>query len=352
MKVAVCALDPPTSGIGGAELLTRGLCRALRTADHQVELIRRPFHYQPPEAVSSSMAAWQGALDEVEAERVVCLQFPTYLAAHPRRVLWLLHQHRAVYELWDTPLGGSLSSHHAGRQLRRTIHQTDHRVLPQINPRFTIGARVSARLEEFTQLSSQVLWHPPPAADKFYRRPAEPFIFAPSRLEDHKRQHLLIDAMRHVRSPVVALLAGEGGQRLALEQRIERYGLGDRVRLLGEVDSDTLRALYSLCLAVFFAPFDEDYGYVTLEAMLASKPVLTTLDAGGPLEFVVANETGWVVAPEAKAIADQIDRLAGNRRLSEELGSAGRQHYDSLGISWQRVVSTLLAKAPPAADLR
>ena len=35
-----------------------------------------------------------------------------------------------------------------------------------------------------------------------------------------------------------------------------------------------------------FAPFDEDFGYVTLESFLAHKPVITATDAGGPLEFV------------------------------------------------------------------
>ena len=46
-------------------------------------------------------------------------------------------------------------------------------------------------------------------------------------------------------------------------------------------DEEKLR-LYANCLGVIYPPLDEDYGYITLEAMLAQKPVVTTRDAGGP----------------------------------------------------------------------
>jgi glycosyltransferase involved in cell wall biosynthesis len=66
-------------------------------------------------------------------------------------------------------------------------------------------------------------------------------------------------------------------------------GAGRRRRsrhLHGPITERQLIDLYAGALAVVFPPFDEDYGYVTLEAFLARKPVITTTDAGGPLEFV------------------------------------------------------------------
>ena len=59
-------------------------------------------------------------------------------------------------------------------------------------------------------------------------------------------------------------------------------GVAARVRFLGEIDDDTLIELYANALAVVYPPFDEDFGYVTLEAFLSKKPVITTSDAGEP----------------------------------------------------------------------
>ena len=60
--------------------------------------------------------------------------------------------------------------------------------------------------------------------------------------------------------------------------------------------------LYKGALAVIYSPFDEDYGYVTLESFLAHKPVITTTDAGGPLEFVEHETNGFVCEPDRRGI--------------------------------------------------
>jgi glycosyltransferase involved in cell wall biosynthesis len=98
--------------------------------------------------------------------------------------------------------------------------------------------------------------------------------------------------------------------------------------------------LYAGTLAVVFPPYDEDYGYVTLEAFLAGKPVVTTTDAGGPLEFVEDGVTGFVVAPDPRAIADAIARLAADRRGAADLGAAGRER--ARAITWTGVVDRLM----------
>ena len=55
-------------------------------------------------------------------------------------------------------------------------------------------------------------------------------------------------------------------------------------------------------LGVIFPPLDEDYGYVTLEAMLAAKPVITCTDSGGPLEFVGASRRpAWSFLPRRRS---------------------------------------------------
>jgi glycosyltransferase involved in cell wall biosynthesis len=79
---------------------------------------------------------------------------------------------------------------------------------------------------------------------------------------------------------------------------------------------------------------------VTVEAFLSSKPVITSTDAGGPLEFVTDGETGVVTAPEPEAIAAGIDRLwALPPARLREMGEAGRARV--AGITWDHVIDRL-----------
>ena len=94
---------------------------------------------------------------------------------------------------------------------------------------------------------------------------------------------------------------------------------------------------------VIFPPIDEDYGYVTLEAMLAAKPIVTCTDSGAPLEFVQDDATGLIVEPSPQAMARAMDRLWDDRGWAQVLGEAGRKQYDHLNISWAMVVERLLA---------
>ena len=92
-----------------------------------------------------------------------------------------------------------------------------------------------------------------------------------------------------------------------------------------------------------FPAFDEDLGYVPLEAMYAAKPVVTCRDSGGPLEFVVPGETGEIVEPTPEALAEAIDRLAAHPERAREMGEAGRERILAMELSWQRVVAALCA---------
>ena len=101
--------------------------------------------------------------------------------------------------------------------------------------------------------------------------------------------------------------------------------------------------MYAHALGVVFVPRDEDLGYITLEAMYAAKPVITCTDSGGPLEFVLPGQTGWVTEPTPEALAEAIEALWANKARSAAMGQAGRERVQSLGLSWDRVVETLCA---------
>lgn len=329
---------------GGAELLTDGLVGALRRRSVEVELASMPFRFGPPEEVMRSMDTW--AQEEYgQADMVICLKFPTFYVKHPHRVIWLMHQHRSVYELFNTVYGESENSPSAVR-LRNEVVRRDTEALTGARV-FTIAKRVSERLARYNRVASIPLYHPPRGAGLFYEGEQLPYIFAPSRLESLKRHELLIRAMPFVNRPTMAILVGQGGVRAHLESVVKKLRLTDRVKFLGFVEFHDLVDLYANSLGVFFGPFDEDYGYVTLEAMLSSKPVITCRDSGGPLEFVVHGETGYVVEPTPQQIADSINQLAGDPAQARIIGRRGKERLEGLGISWDKVVDTFLETTAP-----
>lgn len=330
---------------GGAEHHVAGTVRALRSAGHEVELVRFPFTFEPPDSIERLMTFVRdldfSAPNGMRIDRVISMQFPGYGVRHPDHVVWLMHQHRAVYELYperNVPAGLA--------HLREAVRAFDAEALGRATKRFANSANVAARLHRFNGLEAEVLHHPPPFVDRYYRADAEPYVFYPARLERLKRQDLLIEAARLMKSPLLVLLAGEGGQTDHYRALVERLGVQDRVRFLGHIAEAEKVAFYARAFAVFNGPFDEDYGYVTLEAMLASKPVLTCTDSGGPLELVQDGETGWVVPPEPAAVAEALDRACAAPDHTRQLGRAGRERYLALGIDWAKVVEALTRGAP------
>jgi glycosyltransferase involved in cell wall biosynthesis len=341
MRVLVTANATPFLQ-GGADYHIEGLTAALRAQGHEVSCLRLPFNYHRPQEIDALMTFCDGLdLNQPNGQRVdtlISLQFPTYGALHDNHRLWLMHQHRSAYELFDA------SAATAEDEARRDrIQAFDTRALGRIPRRFANSARVAERLRQSNGLEAEPLYHPPFAAEQFHCAEAEGYLFFPSRFETLKRQELLIRAARHLQTSVVFLLAGDGGQRAHCERLIAELGVGQRVRLLGRVSEAEKRAFYAHSLGVFYGPRDEDYGYVTLEAMLSSKPVICCTDAGGPLELVRHQETGLVVEPTPEAVAAAADQLQRDPALAQALGEAGRQRYIDLGIAWEHVVRRLLA---------
>jgi glycosyltransferase involved in cell wall biosynthesis len=327
---------------GGAQLMIAGLATALGAHGHEVETIGFPFKFQPETYLKNLMTYCAGQdfenFNGYHVDRVIALQFPAYYVNHPHMVLWLMHQHRSVYELYDhTCAAPGLAA------LKKQIHGKDSTKLSAIPHRYSMCQNVSNRLERYNGIQALPLYHPPANADRFYCKESYDYIFFPSRLEHLKRQDLLIRAMAYTKSPVNAIIAGEGGQRADCEELIRTLNLGDRVRLVGHISEQEKIVLFARSLGVFFGPFDEDYGYVTLEAMLSSKPVITCRDSGGPLEFVLDNETGFIVEPDPEAIARKMDFLYWNKQTAREMGRQGKAAYSAKNISWNHVVETLLS---------
>jgi glycosyltransferase involved in cell wall biosynthesis len=259
-------------------------------------------------------------------------------------VAWVLHQHRSAYNLAGGPYD-DLSDQPFGRDVRALIERTDQQFLPECRAVFANSSTVADRLRRYSGVDAQPLLHPPPLADQLSPGPPGDHILCVGRVEVVKRQNLLIAAMEHVKAPVRLVLAGANTDEHWTREVIERHDVGDRVDLLGFVDEKELLELYATALAVAYVPVDEDLGYVTLQAMAAGRPVITTNDSGGAASFVVDGTTGHVVDAEVFALARAIDAIAADRARAASMGDAGRDAYDALDLSWPGVVQRLIDAA-------
>ncbi len=348
MRIAV--LHPQTAfSRGGAETHTEALVRALKVAGHEAEQVSIAGKWYPAWELAHQMAVWRSfditESNGLKVDAVIALKFPAYLVQHERKIVWLIHQHRSAYELWDHPRFADLSLQEDGPAVRDMVRQADRVALGEAKRIFTNSHNVQDRLWGSMRLPSDVLYHPSPPTLALLGEEPGPYgdyVFVPGRLEALKRQHLVIEAMRHTKSDVRLVLVGSGPDEQALRDQVRAAGLGSKVSFEIAVSDERLHQLYLGALAVHYGPFDEDYGYVTLEGFAAHRPVVTTTDAGGPLEFVTEGETGLVTQPDPQAIAEAFDRLYADRALAARLGAAGNAVVRERVPAWPDVVARLL----------
>jgi len=341
--ICICAVQAPFI-TGGAEILVGELSDQLRARGYKVDLVNVPFKWYPVRDIMKQALLWRWIeLDEsngMPIDMVIPTKFPSYLVKHPVKVTWLFHQHREVYDLYGTPYC-SFTDDPEEQEIRQTIIRMDNKTLRESRDIFTISRNVSARLERFNAIDSKPLYPPPRYAGRYRSGPFGDYALFAGRLDPLKRCDLLVEAFRHVGPGPRLVLVGSGPQRENLERQVDRLGLSDRVVFAGFVPEEELLDLYAGSFAVLYAPVDEDYGYVTVEAFLSGKPVITCTDSGGTLEFVVDGESGFVVEPKAEAVGTAIDQLYGNRDRAREMGEAGRPRVADIG--WDLVVESLTA---------
>jgi glycosyltransferase involved in cell wall biosynthesis len=341
-SILVCEAQVPFIR-GGAEILVRELVRELQVRGYRAELVSVPFKWYPKEEILPHAAAWR-LLDLSESngrpiDLVIASKFPTYFVRHPHKVTWLLHQYRAAYELCGT-VYSDFNHTELDVGLRDTIIRLDTEMLGECERLFSIARNTEARLARYNGLLAPTLYHPPHLAPRLTPGPYGDYVLSVGRIESVKRVDLIVRAMAQVDRPIELIVAGDGTQRGAVEREAEAAGVADRVRFLGRVEDDQLVGLYAGALAVVYPPYDEDLGYVTLEAFLARKPVVTCVDSGGPNEFVVDGENGCVCEPSPDALAGAINRLHADRRLAARLGDAGLQVASR--ITWDGVIEKLV----------
>lgn len=342
--IAVCAAQVPFFS-GGAEAHVSGIIRELRKRDFDVDLINIPFKWYPHEQLMKSIQSWEmldlSESDGKKIDMVIATKFPSYFVKHPNKVLWLTHQYRQMYDLFETPYSGFDKNSRKDMALKDKLIKLDNQVLGSYRRIYTISANTANRLKKYNNIESVPLYHPPKLTGLYYSANFDDYILSVGRLNPLKRVNLLIRALQFCDSRIQCKIAGHGPDLENLQILSRELGVIDRIEFLGFVSDKKLLDLYANCSAVFFAPQDEDYGYITLEAFLSKKPVLTSHDAGGPLEFVKDQSNGIVLESlEEELIGKKIDELVLNKDKSRNYGLNG--YHTAKDINWDFVIQTLL----------
>lgn len=343
-RVLVAAVQSPFSG-GGAERHVRRLTEELQNRGIEADLVTMPLIERERFDLVRSALGWR-SLDVTQfgnrgVDAVIATRFPSYAVRHPNKIVWVIHQYRQAYDQFGTPWSDFTASTE-DRRTRETIAAIDRLGLSEARRVFANSRTVAARLARYNGIESEPLYHPPPLVGRYRTGPFGDYALTVGRLEGWKRPDLPLRALSY--APAARLtVVGRGPEEERLKRLVRDLGVQARVRWIPEADEEELIELYSAARIVVVAPQDEDLGYVPLEAFLSGKPVLTTNDAGGPLEFVADGETGFVVPPRPEALGAALEKAWGRE---EALASLGRRGLEKVSrLSWDEAIGRLMAAA-------
>lgn len=337
---------------GGQDVLMGSLARELKARGHEVDTVEIPFACPPKEGLLNQVAIWR-ALDlrsfgGKKVDLVIATKFPSYFAKHEKKSLWLVHQHRPMYDL-HAGAYSDFSDDPRDEALRRMLTKADTQAISECQFVSGISKNVVDRLAQYNGIQGQALYPPLPQGQSYRSEEPQEYILSVGRLCGIKRVDLLLKAMPIVAPNYKLKIVGtedEPGVLSYLQNETKKHSLEKRVEFLGRVDNDTLLSLYAKAFAVYYAPHDEDYGYVTLEAMASGRPVITAHDSGGTLEFVKDGVNGIVVAPDVQAIGHGINKLIAEPAKTRSMGEQGRVLMQELGLmtgGWDAVIEGLLS---------
>ncbi|WP_066646370.1 glycosyltransferase family 4 protein [Christensenella timonensis] len=378
MKIAVVGPSPVPFTIGGAENLLWGVCDSInRYTPHQAELIKLPLReLNFWDLIESYQDFYQ--LDLSHFDQVIVTKYPSWMVRHPNKICYMIHTLRGLYDTYFSPVTEVKRGIHEvdavldymeanpcptdlgpffelllslrdasvpeeyfifpGSLIRKIIHYLDYVGLSEgVQKYAAISDTVKKRTDYFPDGASVETIYPPSTLTEFTTGEYQ-HLFMVSRLDGPKRIDMLIKAMKYVKEDIKLYIAGTGPE----EEKLKELSKGDaRIEMLGFVSDEEVQEYYANSLVIPYFPYDEDYGLITIEAMMRKKPVITTLDAGGPNEFVVNGETGFVTEFDAQKIGDKISWMIAHPQEAVRMGENAYQKVKE--ITWENMAARLLS---------
>jgi len=147
------------------------------------------------------------------------------------------------------------------------------------------------------------------------------------RLVIYKGIEYLIEAMKSVENGSLVII-GSGPLEKSLKKLIIELNLESRIKMIPEVDEETLHKYYKAC-DIFVLPSineAEAFGIVQIEAMACGKPLICTELGTGTSYINKHNFTGLVVPPsDSKSLAEAINKLLKEDQLRLSFGKNGKE---------------------------
>jgi glycosyltransferase involved in cell wall biosynthesis len=377
MKIAIVAPSPVPFGVGGAEKLWWGMLEFInKHTVHQCELIKIPIIENSFWDLIDAYYSFY-TIDLSCFDMVITGKYPGWMVEHPNHHVYMLHCLRGFYDcyhlmglpdevatneskivnilsklkndnttikevfvlLFEMKNDQSVSEAELcfpGAFIKHLVHFFDRKAMEKVTLFSAISGTVASRKEYFPIGCKVNVIYPPSVLTQFKNASSE-YFFTVSRLDGAKRIEMLVKAYMASNTQIPLKIAGTG----PLSEKIAELIKNDsRVELLGFVSDDTLIEYYSHAYAIIFVPYDEDYGLVTIEAMMCEKPVLSFSDAGGVVEFVEDQVTGLVCEPSVEKLTANIDYIAKNPELCKRMGEAARKKVQN--ITWANTLGALL----------
>jgi glycosyltransferase involved in cell wall biosynthesis len=330
---------------GGAEILNDSLVSAInqRLDGVQAELVQLPFKWYPEAQLFKDMATWRMVdISETNGNKIdlcIATKFPTYLAKHDNKVTWLVHQHRVFYDLegseFDVP-----HCPDTDRIVRQKVRSSDARFLEESKAIYTISGTVSDRLMHYNNVASEPIYPPPKLAEKIYSGDYGDYILYIGRVERIKRIKPLLDALVRVKS-ARARIVGTGEYLSTLQEYAQQAGIADRCIFEGYVSDERYLELLADARAIYYGPLDEDYGFATIEALLANKPVLTLSDSGEVARIINKTGAGYIAEPNTEELEQCLGKLQSlTDSQIKQLVAEG--HSLARKITWDNVMNKLV----------
>ncbi len=343
MKVLVATSDVPFVE-GGHLIIAKELVSAINEYGFNAELLLTPQNrfskifqaYLSTRLIDVEEDGLGGKID-----KLISFRYPSYALKHPNHTVWINHRMREYYDMWENfyPLLGKKAK--IKEKLKKIlIHKIDNFFLKRVNKIYSQSENIKKRLEKWGNMKSEVLYPPPPKreykAGKYGKT-----IFTVSRLVKHKRVDLIVRALSFVKDKEIKLIiAGDGPEINNLRALTKELKIEKRVNFLGKISDKQLIKLYSEAGAVYYAPYNEDYGFVTVEAFSSGKAIITTEDSGGVAELTQKSKAGIITKPTPDNLAEGINSLFSEKNKLIRLGETGKKWVSQL--SWTDTVEKLI----------
>jgi glycosyltransferase involved in cell wall biosynthesis len=165
------------------------------------------------------------------------------------------------------------------------------------------------------------------------------------RFVHEKGLEYLVEALRIIvtekkRRSIKLTMVGDGPLLPKIHELVERNGLDENVRFVGDLPHERIPTLMSEASVYVLPSLHEGMPYTLLEAMACGKPVIGSNIPG--INDVIAHDRNGILVPaeDPKELACAIEKLLDDRKLRRDLGRNARQLV-VMKYGWDTIVSRI-----------